>query len=57
MILQLGLNDGNILKADVEYFFDLIKSPEKKLLWYESGHVLPVEYQARVLEWFEKHVK
>jgi dienelactone hydrolase len=56
IILQLGLNDNNVLREDVEYFFGLLKSKKKELLWYESGHGLPPQYQSRILEWFEKHL-
>ncbi|MFC1784384.1 alpha/beta hydrolase family protein [Candidatus Neomarinimicrobiota bacterium] len=52
LILQLGLDDSNLIKEDVEYFFDLIKSSEKKIQWYDSGHTLPIEYQDKVINWF-----
>jgi predicted esterase len=57
VLLQLGLDDNNILKEDAEQFFGLLESERKELIWYDSGHALPLEYQTRTLEWFEKHLK
>ena len=56
LLLQLGKNDPNILKEDVDYFFSLLKSKNKALHWYESGHGLPQEYQEKVLEWLKQYL-
>lgn len=36
---------------------DLIDSPTKELVWYDSGHRLPPEYVNKAAEWFEEYLK
>ncbi len=57
VLLQLGTNDSNISKPEVERFFKLLNRGSSDLIWYESGHVLPIAYQDRIVDWFEKYLK
>ena len=42
---------------EAKYLHDLVASPTKELVFYESGHRLPPEYIPRAVEWFQKYLK
>jgi dienelactone hydrolase len=42
---------------EAKQLFDLVPSPTKELLFFDSGHSLPPEHAPKVREWFEKHLK
>lgn len=57
VLMQMGRTDAYYTADDVQQFFNLIPSPQKELVWYESGHRLPPEYAAKAVEWLTGHLR
>lgn len=56
--LQLnGKQDPYGTIEELQYLHDLIGSPTKKLILFDSGHVLPPEFVPRAVEWFRQHLE
>ena len=55
-LMLMGRNDAFHTIDEVEYLFELISSPTKKLIWFDSGHVLPNEYVVDAVKWFKTHL-
>lgn len=43
---------ANVIE-DTKILYDMIRSEQKDLIWYESGHSLPVEYIDSVMDWLD----
>ena len=41
---------------DAEELYDMIKSPTKDIMYFESTHRIPKEYAPKAAEWFKKHL-
>ncbi len=48
-----GINDPHSAQQDTQLAFDRIQSSKKSLVWFESGHRLPVEYLDTVANFVE----
>jgi dienelactone hydrolase len=56
-ILLLMARQDNFFDApQSQQVFDLIRSPEKKIIWYDSGHLLPKGWETEVVNWFKKYL-
>lgn len=56
-LMLMGRNDKwNGVKASRQ-MFDLISSPTKELIFYDSGHHLPEEWKDESIKWIQKYLK
>ena len=55
-LMLMGKSDGFYSESEAEQVLDMIEGP-KDLVWYDSGHRLPVEYIPKATQWFETHLK
>ena len=56
-LMQMGKKDPFYTVEEAKFLHNLITSPKKELVLYDSGHGLPPEYIPRAVEWFQKHLK
>lgn len=55
--LMLRANsDGYCTVEDAQELYELVKSPTKEIVFYDSGHMLPPEYVPEAAEWFKKYL-
>ena len=56
-LMLMGRSDpNNYLVEDAQRLYEFIKGSQKELLFYESGHSLPMEHVPDSIEWFKKHL-
>lgn len=51
-----GRSDEYTSVEAAQELIDAIDSPIKELFFYDSGHMLPLEYVPKAAEWFKKHL-
>ena len=56
ILMLMGRTDGFYSAADAQQLHDLIPSPQKSLVFFDSGHRLPPEYGPRAVEWLKTHL-
>jgi pimeloyl-ACP methyl ester carboxylesterase len=56
-LMLVGRTDEWYTPDEAQQLFDLVPSPTKELVFYDSGHALPPEYAARAVQWFVTHLK
>ncbi len=52
-----GRTDPLISVESTQRFFDLVQGSPKELVFFDSGHQLPVEYIDRALPWLTRNLK
>jgi dienelactone hydrolase len=57
MLMLMGNKDPWYTVEDAQKTFDLIPSATKELKFYDSGHILPREYEKKAHDWLKKHLK
>jgi dienelactone hydrolase len=55
-LLQIGREDVMASVAGGEQVHELLTSSTKQLIWYPSGHLLPVTYVPDAVAWFRRHL-
>ncbi|MBN1294573.1 MAG: acetylxylan esterase [Candidatus Latescibacteria bacterium] len=55
-LMMMGRDDKLYTIDQGNRLFDLIDSKEKNIIWYDSGHRLPVEYVDKAAAWFKEHL-
>ena len=56
-LVLMGKQDGRLYSIDeAQRLHDLISSPVKRLILYNSGHHLPSAYVSEALKWFEEYL-
>ena len=56
--MLMGRSDTYYTVEEAEQVLGLIKGDEKELVWYDSGHGLPMEsVSTRTVEWFQRYLK
>lgn len=56
-LMQMGRTDPAYKPEQAKRIFDLIPGSTKQIVWYDSGHKLPVEYAPKATEWLLKELK
>ena len=56
-LMQMGRNDPYCNEAQAQRVYDLIPGSKKEIVYYESGHMLPVDYVSKATEWLRKELK
>lgn len=57
LLMLNGTNDPYGTVEDIRYLHELVGSPTKELLFFDSGHLLPAEFISKTVAWFRKHLK
>ncbi len=58
VLLLVPRNDEfNCTVKEAEQLFDLIGEENKNLIYYDSGHSLPLEHASEEVDWFVKYLK
>jgi dienelactone hydrolase len=52
-----GRNDPYGTLEGVQALYELIGSPAKELVIFDSGHALPADHRPKVVEWFSQYLK
>ena len=52
----MGRNDTLHTVGQAQKLHDLIGGESKKLILYDSGHRLPVQFVTDALDWFKEHL-
>jgi fermentation-respiration switch protein FrsA (DUF1100 family) len=55
-LVQIGREDEMASVAGGEQVHALLPSAAKQLIWYDSGHLLPVEYVPDAVAWFRRYL-
>lgn len=55
-LLQIGRQDEMATLAAGEQLAALLPSTQKRLIWYDGGHSLPVAYVEDTVAWFRQHL-
>jgi len=55
-LMIMGRQDDWYAVDEGDYLFGLIKSPIKNIIWYDSGHNLPIEHVDDAVSWFREHL-
>jgi len=55
-LMLMGEKDFYYTVDEAQQLFDLINSQTKGLIFYNSGHHLPIEYAEEVVRWFNNHL-
>ena len=55
-LMIMGREDEWYTVDSAEHLYDLINSPIKNIIWYNSGHNLPIEHVEDVINWFNEHL-
>jgi predicted esterase len=50
-LMHMGRNDPTCTVEDAKRIFDMIPGSSKELVFYDSGHRLPVEYVTKAAQW------
>lgn len=56
-LMLMGQIDPFYTIEESQQLHDLIESSTKELVFYESGHRLPVEYTRKAIEWFQAYLQ
>ena len=57
-LMLMGTKDiRNYTQTSAQQLSDLIPGKTKNLIFYDSEHMLPVEWTNRAKEWMEKYLK
>ena len=56
-LMQMGRTDPAYTPQQVQRVYDLIPGSKKEIVYYESGHILPVDYVSKATEWLRKELK
>lgn len=56
-LMLMGRSDPFYSVSEAALLLEMIEGRPKELTFYESGHRLPEEYVAKVLQWFQEHLK
>jgi dienelactone hydrolase len=55
IMLLMGNNDFFYTEEEVSSFFENVPIKEKKIKYFDSGHILPNEYKTDAIGWITKH--
>lgn len=57
-LMLMGKNDtGQCTVEEARALYDLIEGEAKEIVFYDSGHRLPVEHVSKAVKWFKNHLK
>jgi dienelactone hydrolase len=56
-LMQMGRNDPSCTVEQAQRLYDLIPGSKKELVFYDSGHRLPVEYVSKAAAWLQEGLK
>ena len=56
-LMLMGRSDPAYSASEAALLLEMIEGRPKELIFYDSGHRLPVEYVAKALQWFQEHLK
>ena len=56
-LMLVGRTDEWYTPDEAQQLFDLVPSPTKELVFYDSGHALPPEYATKTVQWLVAHLK
>lgn len=56
-LMLVGRTDEWYTPDEAQQLFDFVPGQTKELVFYDSGHLLPVEYAAKAVQWLEAHLK
>jgi len=56
LLMLMGKKDEWYTMENGNALFDLVGSKEKNIIWYDSGHSLPVEHVNEIVKWFDKYL-
>jgi dienelactone hydrolase len=51
-----GKDDPLATVEGVQALYELVSSPTKELMFFDSGHMLPADHIPKVIEWFTRHL-
>lgn len=57
ILMLMGRTDGFYSVSDAQQLYDLIPSPRKELVFYDTGHRLPPEYADRAVAWLKNYLR
>jgi esterase/lipase len=55
ILLLMGKKDYFSTEEEVSSFFEKVPTNEKKLKYFDSGHILPNEYKIDAIQWIVNH--
>ena len=55
-LMLMGRKDDWYTVDNAEQVYNLIKSRIKNIIWYDSGHNLPIKHVKDVVNWFKEHL-
>ena len=55
ILLLMGKKDYFSTEEEVSGFFEKVPTNEKKLKYFDSGHILPNEYKIDAIQWIVNH--
>lgn len=55
-LMLMGKKDFYYTVDEAEQVFELIDSQMKNLIFYDSGHQLPIDYIETTVKWFQEHL-
>jgi dienelactone hydrolase len=56
-LMLMGRKDSYYTIDEAQQLFELVDSPTKELVFYDSGHILPDDFATKAVEWFLQHLK
>ena len=56
MLMLMGRSDRYYSREQAEQALGLIATPDKRLIWYDTGHRLPEDYARASVAWFRQHL-
>jgi len=56
-LMLMGRKDSYYTIDEAQQLFDLVDSPTKELVFYDSGHILPDDFVTKAVECFLQHLK
>jgi dienelactone hydrolase len=56
-LMLMGRKDQYYTINEAQQLFDLVDSPTKELVFYDSGHILPDDFVTKSVEWLLKYLK
>lgn len=56
-LMLMGRKDQVYTEEQAQQLYELIDSPTKELVFYDSGHRLPPDHTKKALEWFQAYLK
>ena len=55
IIMLMGKNDYFSTDKEISEFMDKVSAEEKKLKYFDSGHILPNEYKIDAIKWIMEY--